>query len=108
MALTTPYCTSLNNDFNGTGDVFAYGLSSGSPIPVFYAKITADLSPKSAWWITWPAVQGNSYRVQFMKDLGDIWHDFDGSVTILGGQGFLRDPGPAQTQRYYRVVAYKP
>jgi hypothetical protein len=98
----------VSNDFNGTADVFAYGLSSGSAIPIFYAKVFPDLSASQTWWISWPAMQGNSYQVQFKNDLGDAWHDLAGNVTILGGQGFLRDPGPAQTQRYYRVVANKP
>jgi len=96
------------HDFNSTGDIFAYGLSSGSSIPVFYAKITPDVSTAPAWWITWPALPGNVYRIQFKNDIGDSWHDLAGNVTILGGQGFLRDPGPAPTQRYYRVVAYMP
>jgi len=96
------------HDFNGTGDIFAYGLSDGSPIPTFYAKILPDASSAQAWWLTWPASEGNAYRVQYKNDLADTWHDFQGSVTILGGQGFLKDPGPKQTQRYYRVVASEP
>jgi hypothetical protein len=96
------------NDFNGTGDVFAYGLSGGAPIPVFYAKIVPDSSAGQAWWLTWPAVLGNAYRVQYKNDLGDTWRELPGNVTILGGQGFLRDPGSVQTQRFYRVVASEP
>jgi Tol biopolymer transport system component len=96
------------HDFNATGDVFAYGLSGGSSIPVFYAKITPDLGATKAWWVTWPASQGNTYRVQYKHDLADTWQYLPGNVTILGGQGFLRDPGPVQTQRFYRVVASEP
>jgi len=96
------------HDFNTTGDVFAYGLSDGSPIPIFYAKIFPDGGTGQAWWVTWPASPGNSYRVQYKNDLGDTWQDLPSNVTILGGQGFLRDPGPTQTQRYYRVVASEP
>jgi Tol biopolymer transport system component len=95
-------------DFNSTGNVFAYGLSGGSTIPLFYAKITPDISASRAWWLTWPASQGNIYRVHFKNDLGDTWQELPGNVTMLGGQGFLRDQGPAQTQRYYRVVASEP
>lgn len=96
------------HDFNSTGDVFAYGLSDGSPIPIFYAKIFPDVGTGQAWWVTWPASPGNSYRVQYKNDLAASWQDLPGNVTILGGQGFLRDPGPPQTQRYYRVVAFEP
>jgi Tol biopolymer transport system component len=96
------------HDFNSTGDVFAYGLSGGSAIPLFYAKITPDVGATQTWWLTWPASQGNIYSVQFKNDLGDTWHDLPGNVTILGGQGFLKDPGPAQTQRFYRVVSSEP
>jgi Tol biopolymer transport system component len=97
------------HDFNAVGDVFAYGLSSGSPIPVFYAKITPDVGAPQAWWITWPALPGNTYRVQFKNDLvADTWHELAGNVTVLGGQGFFRDPGPPESQRFYRVVASQP
>jgi Tol biopolymer transport system component len=95
-------------DFNGTGDLFAFGLSGSSPIPIFYAKILRDASSPQSWWLTWPSSPGKVYRVQYKNSLGDDWQELNGNVTTLGNQGFLMDQGSNQTQRFYRVAASEP
>ena len=50
-------------DFNGWSDIFAVSLLSSGTIPLFRTAIAPGPSP--GIWISWPAVPGKSYRVQF-------------------------------------------
>jgi len=58
-------------------------------------------------WLTWPVISGRTYQVQFKNSLGDpAWQALNSDVTILGGQGYLNDPGAGNGPRFYRVVAF--
>jgi hypothetical protein len=84
-------------DFNSTSDVFAFGL--------LYATILPAEPPGEGSTISWPALPGESYRVQYKDNLDDpTWQDVTGTVTIVGNTGFLTDLAPAAGQRFYRVV----
>lgn len=89
-------------DFNQSGDIFALGLYSANPEPPFNVTM---LSPVSGYpLMTWPAVPGRGYQVQFKNNLTDAnWQSLTGNVTILGNDGFATDLAPAP-QRFYRVV----
>lgn len=54
--------------------------------------------------LTWSAIPGTKYRVQFKHDLDDpLWLDLVPDVTALGATANQSDPfGP--TQRFYRVL----
>jgi hypothetical protein len=84
-------------DFNSGSDVFAFGL--------LYATIVPGDTPGEGSTISWPAVPGQTYRVQYKDSLGDAtWQDVTGTVTTVGSAGFLTDLAPAAGQRFYRVV----
>jgi len=54
--------------------------------------------------ISWNAVVGRTYRVQFKSDLGQLtWSDLAGDVTSTGAKAEKTDTTSA-TQRSYRVV----
>jgi hypothetical protein len=94
-------------DFNHGADVVAYSLYSSSPIPLFYAAIYPGTTPGQSPWITWQAVPGRSYRVQFKNSLDESgWQELGGGVTIIGNQGYCRDLAPAPVHRFYRIVGY--
>jgi Tol biopolymer transport system component len=84
-------------DFNSTSDAFSYWLP--------YATIVPGDTPGEGSTISWPAVSGQIYRVQYEENLDDAtWQDVTGTVTITGNTGFLTDLAPAASQRFYRII----
>ena len=52
------------------------------------------------------AAAGKNYQVQYKNDLNDaVWQVLNGSVTIEGNQGFVRDVSGPSPQRFYRIVS---
>jgi Tol biopolymer transport system component len=94
-------------DFNQGSDVFAYNLFASGEIPLFSAAVVHGNRAGQGPWITWPAVSGKTYHVQFKNSLSDLgWQEFSGGVVILGNQGYLNDLSVGAGPRFYRVVAY--
>ena len=92
------------SDLNGWSDIFAVSLVSSGGIPLFRAAIASG--PGLGTWISWPAVPGKSYHVQFKNSLGDpAWQDLGASVSLVGAHAYLNDLAVPGTQRFYRVVA---
>lgn len=90
-------------DFNNVSDVFAYRVHSSGDIPLFQASVS---SSSEGVFVTWPAVAGKTYRVQYKDHLSDLeWKDVTSGVTVLGSQGRAAFAGPAG-QRFYRVVGF--
>jgi len=55
--------------------------------------------------LTWPAVPGKFYRIQFKNDLSEpAWEDFTGNVILDGNAGYALDLTPADSKRFYRVL----
>jgi len=55
--------------------------------------------------ITWSAIAGRTYRVQFKSDLGESdWNDLAGDVTSNGSTASKTDTTISGPQRSYRVV----
>jgi hypothetical protein len=87
-----------NYDFNYSGDVFAYAM--------FYADIVPSGLPASGPTLSWPAVAGKTYHVQYLDDLDSgSWQEAGGSVTIVDEWAYFTDPAPSAGQRFYRIVA---
>jgi hypothetical protein len=85
-------------DFNHSSDVFAYAM--------FCATIVPGDMPVHGPTLSWPAVTGKAYRVQFLDDLsGSNWQDAGGSVTVVGERAYFSDPAPPAAQRFYRILA---
>jgi Tol biopolymer transport system component len=97
----------VGQDFNQSGDWYAYRLLASGQIPVFMATMTCGMGAGQGPWLSWPAVPGRTYRVEFKNNLSDPgWQQLNQDVTIIGNQGSLNDltagPGP----RFYRIVGY--
>jgi len=57
--------------------------------------------------ITWPALPGKTYEVQFKNDLSDpSWTPLNASITIVGENGYATDFAPDAVKRFYRIKAY--
>jgi hypothetical protein len=103
-------------DFNSDSDIFALDLTalpmtgsggsgSTSSASVFYAQMipAGTFSPNPA--ISWPLASGKSYQVQFKTNLTDpVWLNLPGNLTFIGATGYVSDPSPAPSHRFYRIV----
>jgi hypothetical protein len=55
--------------------------------------------------ITWRALQGETYQVQFKSELANpSWSDLSGTVTAAGPVATKMDPAVPTTQGFYRVI----
>ena len=55
--------------------------------------------------ITWSALEGITYRVQFKSDESEpTWIDLPGDITARGSTAMKTDISVREAQRYYRVV----
>ena len=92
-------------DGNQGSDLFAFSLYSTNSIASFSAGILQPATVGQGPTITWPAVPGVSYQVQFKNHFTDAnWQVVNGNITFVGSQGYVTDLAPAPTQRFYRIV----
>jgi hypothetical protein len=97
----------IPNDFNNKNDVFALGLDSGTTLSSFEVSVFPAAGSPLSNWLSWPVVPGKTYRVQFKKNLNDeAWQDLNGQMSIIGDRGYLKDPTPVTTERFYRIVGF--
>lgn len=55
--------------------------------------------------VSWLAVPGRSYRVQYKHRLSDpAWTDVPAPVQVAGSQGFVFDSTAPASQRFYRIL----
>ncbi len=101
VAFTTWASDLAPQTFNQGGNVVAFSLYTSNTQPALAITITSPAT------ISWPAVAGKSYQVQFKTNLTDeMWQVLNGSVSVVGDQGYAVDLAPASTQRFYRVMAF--
>ena len=92
-------------DGNQGSDLFALSLYSTNSIASFSAGILQPATLGQGPTVTWPAVPGVSYQVQFKNHFTDAtWQAVNGNVTVVGTQGFVTDLAPAASQRFYRIL----
>jgi hypothetical protein len=67
-------------------------------------RLSAAAPANNTLTLTWPAVSGKSYQVQYKTNLTDsVWLTAPGSVWVTGGQGYYSAPA-AQPHDFYRVL----
>jgi Tol biopolymer transport system component len=98
-----------SGDYDGDGatDLFEFltGTDPTDRTSVFRAVIVYTAAPGQNPAISWPAVPGKYYSVQFKNSLNDSqWQDLTANVTLVGSTGYATDLVPATSQRFYRVV----
>jgi Tol biopolymer transport system component len=91
-------------DADGVSNLEEYraGTSPVDSTSVFRLWATAPVNSKVN--LTWPAVAGKSYQVQYQTNLTDfVWLAAPGNVWVMGGQGYYIAPA-AQPHSFYRVL----
>jgi Tol biopolymer transport system component len=85
-------------DFNQGSDVFAYVL--------FFADIVRAPAAWQSPTLSWPALPGKIYSIQFRANLkSGSWLEAGGTVTVVGDTAYFTDPASPATQRFYRIVS---
>jgi Tol biopolymer transport system component len=90
-------------DGDGVSNMQEYlaGTSPTDSTSVF--QLSTDTPANGTMGLTWPAVSGKSYQVQYKTNLDDsVWLTAPGSVWVMGGQGYYLAP-TAQPHSFYRV-----
>lgn len=106
----------LPQDFNPQSDVFQLSLAGayggGNPGGGAGTNVITGLQMLSAPVgnalpaFTWTAQSGSFYHLQYKNDLNDpMWHDLNGSASVMGGVGTAYDANPSVSNRFYRVIS---
>lgn len=108
----TTYFTNLTR--SGTGDLDGDGQSDLAEFfagtnpadPASLLNVTTASSNPSGMVISWAAVSGKRYRVQYKAGLTvPAWYDLAGDVTAVGNSASKTDPGATSTpKRFYRIL----
>jgi Tol biopolymer transport system component len=105
MAFESAAFDATTNDFNQSGDIFAYNFFTAGLISYFTVNVIPGPSAASSPTLIWPTVPGKTYQVWFKNNLTDPnWEILSGDVTIQGGAASFTDPAPSLGQRFYKIV----
>ena len=67
-------------------------------------RLSAAATANSTISLTWPAVAGRSYQIQYKTNLDDpVWLTAPGNISVIGSQGYYLAPA-AQSHSFYRVL----
>jgi Tol biopolymer transport system component len=96
----------VGRDFNQSSDLFVLRLNSTNSTAALVGEIIYAPTFGSNPVLTWQAVPGKSYRVQFKDRLTDaVWQPLNGNVTLVGDCAYANDLSPAPARRFYRIQA---
>jgi Tol biopolymer transport system component len=90
-------------DGDGASNLQEYlaGTDPTNPNSVFRLSVAATAN--STVTLTWPAVSGKNYQIQYKTNLDDsMWVTAPGNVWVMDGQGYYLAPA-AQPHSFYRV-----
>jgi hypothetical protein len=90
-------------DGDGASNLQEYlaGTNPTNPNSVF--RLSAAATANSTVTLTWPAVSGKSYQIQYKTNLNDpVWLTAPGNVSVTGSQGSYLTPA-APPSSFYRV-----
>jgi Tol biopolymer transport system component len=90
--------------FNFSSGLFVTSVSASNSLGPFSVTIAAGgLGPI----LSWPAVAGRTYTVQFKNNLSDAaWGNVPGEIAVFDGTAYFQDLASPGTQRFYRVTGY--
>lgn len=93
-------------DFNQAPDLFSLKLATGGTVSAFPAQIVFVPDSAHSVTLTWPAIAGVSYSVQYTDRLENpLWIDLDCRVTISGTQAAASGIASDAQHRFFRIVA---
>jgi Tol biopolymer transport system component len=97
----------VTGDFNQGADIFALRLAAPPDITPFPMQIIYAPASTQPLRLTWPAVSGAVYRVEYKSDLREVdWLDLNVPITVFDNQGYATDLSAPPGQRFYRIRAF--
>ncbi len=94
----------IANDLNGAVDIFVRPIIDASEFQITGLVRQPDASLR----LTWAAVPGRTYRLQFKDTLDDvIWNDLAGDIVSSDASAQADVASAYQDSRYFRVVLVK-
>jgi hypothetical protein len=96
----------IPQDYNQANDLVAVKIATSNPTPVFVGQMVFAPATLQSPTLTWPAVNGKTYQVQFKNHPADAWQTLSGNTWVSGNQGYATDLAPDPSLRLYRVVAF--
>lgn len=82
---------------------FLAGTDPTDPASVLHIQIAPVVSSTNVT-LSWLAVPGKSYQVQYKNNLSDpLWLNMPGNISVVGTQGYFTVPAD-QPNRFYRLV----
>lgn len=93
-------------DGDGQSDLAEFFSGTDPKDGASLLKLTAGAGDAQGVTITWAAVTGKRYRVQYRESVTDPrWFDLAGDVTATGGEASKTDTTAASSsKRFYRIV----
>jgi hypothetical protein len=97
------------DDADGDGmtnlDEYIAGTIPTDAASVFETAISLVVASNNVV-LSWPAVAGRTYQVQYKDDLNDaLWQDAAGGVSVIGNTAYFTAPSDAPPKRFYRIRA---
>jgi hypothetical protein len=91
--------------FGAQNDPEAFGLDNVSVVPISPPVFQGVTLANGAITLTWTALPGLAYQVQYTTNLaGNLWNNIGSAVTATNATLTLSDVQPPDPQRFYRVV----
>ncbi len=93
-------------NFNQGANLFSLGIYPAIAALPFIGQIIFVPASGQNPTLSWPAVAGKNYQVQYKNNLNDpIWQNMNGSVTVVSNRASATDLTPNFGQRFYRIVS---
>ena len=98
----------VDADGDGVPDAWEAKFGTSASNALSKPRATTSVNGSNQTQISWGAVSGQNYRVQYCDNLGDTWQTVSGGSNVSGVNGTVSftDPQlPRPTKRFYRIMA---
>ena len=93
-------------NFNQSANLFSLGIYPAIAALPFIGQIIFMPASGQSPVLSWPAVAGKNYQVQYKNNLSDpVWQNLNGSVTVVNNTASATDLAPSPSQRFYRITS---
>ncbi len=93
-------------NFNQSANLFSLGIYPAITALSFIVQIVFVPATGQSPVLSWPAVAGKNYQVQYKNNLNDpTWQNLIGSVIIVSNRASATDLAPSPSQRFYRITS---
>jgi Tol biopolymer transport system component len=93
-------------NFNQSANLFSLGIYPAIAALPFIGQLIFVPASGQKPVLSWPAVAGKNYQVQYKDNLTDLtWQNMNGSVTVVSNRASTCDLAPNPGHRFYRITS---